>query len=309
MRPIVLREPFRALFYAPFYAALSRGDYAAQGVEVRVLPGTVPSLAKDSVLTGAADFAWGGPMRLLLAHDADPACPLRLFGAVVMGDPFFLVGRRPNRGFRLTDLAAMTLGSVSEVPTPWWTLQDDIRRAGLTPETIRRIADRDMAANAAAVVDGSLDVAQVFEPHATRLEDAGDAHVWYAQASRGLTSYTAFYARIDVIEERRPEFEAVIRGLARTLAWFDEAAPGAIAATIAPFFPDLPADLIARCVARYRALRLWTRDPRFPPEALARLEVAMLSAGAIRRSPGYAGLVAEELTERALQPTDGAAAL
>jgi len=101
----------------------------------------------------------------------------------------------------------------------------------------------------------------------------------------------------------------VIRGLARTLAWFDEAAPVAIAATIAPFFPDLPADLIARCVARYRALRLWTRDPRFPPEALTRLETAMLSAGAIRRSPGYAGLVAEELTERALQPTDGAAAL
>ncbi len=47
-------------------------------------------------------------------------------------------------------------------------------------------------------------------------------------------------------------------------------------------------------------LEVWTTDPRFPPEALARLEAGMLSAGAIRRSPGYAGLVAEEVTEAAL---------
>lgn len=302
MRTLVLQEPFRAIFYAPFYAALARGDYAAEGIDVQVLSGNAPDRAKDSVMTGAADFVWGGPMRLLLAHDADPACPLRLFGAVVMRDPFLLVGRRANPRFALTDLATLTLGSVSEVPTPWWTLQDDIRRAGLDPDAIRRVTGRDMAANAAAVLHGSLDVAQLFEPFVTRLEDAG-AHAWYAQASRGPTSYTAFYARTDVIAAKRAEFVAVLRGLARTLAWCAEAAPVEVAVTIAPYFPDLDAPLLARCIARYRALGVWTRDPRFPPEALARLEAAMLSAGAIRRSPGFAGLVAEDLTEEALSGT------
>ena len=37
-----------------------------------------------------------------------------------------------------------------------------------------------------------------------------------------------------------------------------------------------------------------------PEPGLERLEGAMLSAGAIRRTPGYAGLVAEEVTEAAL---------
>jgi NitT/TauT family transport system substrate-binding protein len=300
MQPITVQESFRALFYAPFYAALARGDYATEGVEVRLLDGHVPSAAKDTVLSGQADVAWGGPMRLLLAHDADPDCPLRLFGAVVMGDPFFLVGRKPNPGFRLTDLAQLTLGSVREVPTPWWTLQDDIRRAGLDPTTIRRITDHDMATNAAAVADGTLDVAQIFEPFVTQMEEAGTGHVWYAQASRGPTSYTAFYARTDVIAAKRAECEAMVRGLARTLAWFADATPEAIAATIAPYFPALPQGLIAKVVKRYRDLGLWTRDPRFPPEALARLEAGMLSAGAIRRSPGFAGLVAEDVTQHAL---------
>ncbi|HEY4253439.1 MAG TPA: ABC transporter substrate-binding protein, partial [Roseomonas sp.] len=222
MHSITLQEPFRAVFYAPFYAALARGDYASEGVEVRLRSGAQPSLAEDVVLSGEADLAWGGPMRLLLAHDKDPACPLRLFGAVVMGDPFFILGRAPRPDFRLTDLATLTFGTVSEVPTPWWALQEDIRRAGLDPDSIRRVTDATMAENAEAVLAGRLDCAQLFEPFVTRLEDAGCA-VWHAQAARGPTSYTAFYARTDVIAARRAEFEAMVRGLAKTLAWFADA--------------------------------------------------------------------------------------
>ena len=295
-----VQEPFRALFYAPFYAALARGDYAAEGVEVTLLAGTVPSLAKDSVLDRTADLAWGGPMRLLLAHDADHACPLRLFGAVVMGDPFFLVGRNPNPGFHLRDLAQMTLGTVSEVPTPWWTLQDDIRQAGIDPTAIRRVTDQPMTANAEAVAAGTLDVAQLFEPLVSQMETAGTGHVWYAQASRGPTSYTAFYARTDVISAKRAAMEAMVRGLARTLRWFAAASPQEIVTCIADFFPGGDAALMARAIQRYKSVKLWTETPRFPPEALAQLERGMLSAGAIKRTPGFAGLVAEDVTESAL---------
>jgi len=295
-----VQEPFRALFYAPYYAALARGDYAAEGVAVTLLPGTVPSLAKDSVLDRTADLAWGGPMRLLLAHDADHACPLRLFGAVVMGDPFFLVGRQPNPGFKLRDLAQMTLGTVSEVPTPWWTLQDDIRQAGLDPLSIKRVTDRPMGENAAAIAAGTLDVAQLFEPLVSQMEAAGTGHVWYAQASRGPTSYTAFYARTDVIAAKRAAMEAMVRGLARTLTWFAGASPEEIVACIADFFTGGDTALMARAIQRYKSVNLWTKTPHFPPEALAQLERGMLSAGAIKRTPGFAGLVAEDVTESAL---------
>ena len=300
MHRLKVQEPFRALFYAPFYAALARGDYVAEGAEVTLLPGAVPSLAKDSVLDGTADLAWGGPMRLLLAHDADPACPLRLFGAVVMGDPFFLVGRAPNPGFKLRDLASMTLGTVSEVPTPWWTLQDDIRAAGIDPAAIKRITDRPMAENAVAVAAGTLDVAQLFEPLVSQMEATGTGHVWYAQASRGPTSYTAFYARTDVIAAKRAAMEAMVRGLARTLRWFAVASPEEIVACIADFFEGGDPALMARAIARYKSVKLWTETPHFPPEALAQLERGMFSAGAIKRTPGFAGLVAEDVTESAL---------
>ena len=302
MHRISLQEPFRGLFYAPFYAALARGAYAAEGVEVRFIDSPGPTLKTDAVMEGRADLAWGGPVRLLLAHDKDPACPLRLFGAVVMGDPFLLLGRAPNPRFRLTDLARLTLGSVSEVPTPWWCLQDDLRRAGLDPEALRRVTGRSMAENAAAVAAGTLDIAQLFEPIASAMEIAGTGHVWHAQASRGPTSYTAFYGRMDVIAAKREACEAMVRGLAATLTWFARATASEILDTIAPFFDGLDRAAAARAIDRYRALGVWTTNPRFPPEALERLEAAMLSAGAIRRTPGYAGLVAEEVTRDALGP-------
>lgn len=302
MHQISLQEPFRGLFYAPFYAALARGAYEAEGVEVRFIDSPGPSLQTDAVLEGRADLAWGGPMRLLLAHDRDHACPLRLFGAVVMGDPFLLVGRAPRPGFALTDLATLTLGSVSEVPTPWWTLQDDIRRAGLDPDSVARVTDRSMAQNAAAVADGTLDVAQLFEPLVSAMEIAGTGHAWYAQASRGPTSYTAFYGRTDVIAAKREACEAMVRGLATTLTWFAGAGAAEILDTIAPFFDALDRAAAARAIDRYRRLKVWTTDPRFPPEALERLQTAMLTAGAITHAPGYAGLVAEEVTESALMP-------
>jgi len=300
MHPITLQEPFRAVFYAPFYAALARNAYAAEGVEVRLSAGTVPSLAKDAVLAGEADLAWGGPMRILLAHEADPASPLRNFGAVVMGDPFFLIGRTPRPGFRLTDLASLTLGTVSEVPTPWWTLQHDIRLAGLDPAAVRRVTDRSMAENAEAVAAGRLDVAQVFEPLVSQLVGAGRAHVWHVAASRGPTAYTTFTTTTERLQARRAEFKAMLRGLARTLAWVAENPPEALAETVAPFFPDLPQPLLVRALARYKEQALWTRDPVYPEEAFTRLETAMLTAGAITRRPGFAATADNAIVAEAL---------
>ena len=299
MTPITLQEPFRGVFYAPFYAALARGDYAKEGVEVTLRAGAIPANAKDAVLAGVADVAWGGPMRILLAHEADPASPLRNFGAVVMGDPFFLVGKAPRPDFKLTDLATMTLGTVSEVPTPWWTLQHDIRMAGLDPTTVKRVTDQTMPANLAAMLDGKIDLAQLFEPLVTMAEEAG-AHVWHIAASRGPTGYTTFTTTTELLQKKRPEFKAMIRGLAKTLAWVRESTPEALAECVGPYFSDIPQERLARCFARYKRIGIWTADPYYPEEAFTRLETAMFTAGAITRKPGFAQTADNAIVKEAL---------
>ena len=295
MRPIRLQETFRAVFYVPFYAALARGAYAAEGVDVTLLDGGEPARAKDAVLEGRAEIAWGGPMRLMLAHDADPACPLRNFGAAVLGDPFFLVGREPRPDFRLRDLAGLRLGSVSEVPTPWWALQQDIRADGVDPDSLNRNATRGMAENVAALAAGEVDVIQIFEPFVTEMELAGTGHVWHSAASRGPTAYTTFMSTMANISEFAPEFRAMLRGLQKTQDWLHAAEDDEVARTILPLFPGMDVAVLERCIARYRPLNIWSRTPEFPPEPWERLEHAMFTAGAIKAKPGWAACVDNSL--------------
>ena len=299
MRPMTLLEPFRALFYAPFYLAEARGSFARQGIDLRMVTAGTTDRAAEMLLAGEADLAWSGPMRPLLLRSKDPGCTLRSFCAVVMRDPFLLLGPKPRPGFMLQDLAGMTLGLVSEVPTPVWCLQGDFARAGIDRGAIRTITDRTMAENAEAVAAGAVDVAQMFEPFACRVEDAGGA-VWHAQANRGLTAYTSFYATEAGIAAKRPELMAMIRAMAESLAFIRRAPAEEIAALIAPRFAEVPPAHRIRAIARYQALNLWDAGPAFPREAFETLGAAMLASGVISHVPAFEACVDQGIVTEAL---------
>ncbi|MCU0889448.1 MAG: ABC transporter substrate-binding protein [Rubritepida sp.] len=299
MTPITLQEPFRAVFYTPFYAALARGAFRDAGAEVTLITVGEPDRAVANLLSGAADLAWSGPMRVIRDHARDAASPLVSFGAAVTGDPFLLMGRAPRPGFALADLAGARLGVVSEVPTPWWCLQLDLRRAGLDPAAIRTVTGRSMAENAAALLAGEIEVAQLFEPFASQVEAAGGA-AWHAQAARGPTAYTAFYATRERLAAKPEGMRAMVRGLAATQGWLHGAGAAALAATVAPFFAGVAPAVLERAIARYLALGIWARTPALPRDAFETLEAAMRAAGAIPRAPGFDACVDEAIVREAL---------
>ena len=170
---VVLIENFRAVFYAPFYAACALGAYDAERLEVELKPAAELGKALQAVSAGAGQVSWGGPLRILAALDQDPKCGYAAFCEVVGRDPFFLVGRTPNPGFAPAQLPQWTLAAVTEVPTPWICLQHDLRRAGIAPSAVKLARGRTMAENAAALRAGEADVIQVFQPHAQSLVDEG----------------------------------------------------------------------------------------------------------------------------------------
>jgi NitT/TauT family transport system substrate-binding protein len=286
LNPIILQEPFRALFYAPFYAAMARGDYEREGVTVTLTTEGDPDRAAANLLAGMADMAWGGPMRVIRDHARDPASPLVSFGAVVMRDPFVLIGRGARPGFSLRELSSLSLGVVSEVPTPWWCLRHDLVALGIAPDALNLVTGRDMRANMEAVLAGTLDVAQVLEPYASLAEARGGA-VWHAQASRGPTSYTAFYATRDTLAAMRDTMRAMLRGLAAMQRWLHAAPADEIADTVARYFPDTDRIVLVSAITRYRSLSIWSTKPRLPRDAFDTLQAAMLNAGAITYAPGF----------------------
>jgi len=282
---LVLQEGLRALFYAPYYAALALGAYEKEGLEVKLVTAPRPAMAPNALFHGTADVVWGGPMRVNQIYDQRANCDLVCFGEAVTRDPFMLIGRTARPNFRLGVLTAMRIATVSEVPTPWLCLQDDLRRAGIDPEALSRSEERSMADNAAALRYAEIDVAQLPQPLAEELIASGAGHLWYAAADRGLCSYTTFYARHSVLDAKRGEMLKLVRGLYRTQKWLRLHPPDMVADVIQRYFPGVPRALLAAAIARYRDQRIWSRDPILPQEGYLRLVGALVSGGFCSGTP------------------------
>ena len=297
---ITLQESLRGLFYAPFYAALARGAYAKEGVDVTFASAPTPGDAATNVMGGTADVCWGGPMRVMQTYHRMPDCDLVCFGEVVTRDPFLLVGRTARPDFSVRDLLGLRVGTVSEVPTPWMCLQHDLLLAGVDPAHISLVSDRSMADNCAALTSGTLDAVQVFEPFVSALVAAGTGHVWYAAASRGPTSYTTFYARRGVLTARRDELLRMVRAIYRTQQWVAGVDGAEIAATVAPYFPAVPADILAAACARYKALEIWGATPILPRAGYDRLKDSLVSGGFVDPGTPFEVAVDNSLAEAVL---------
>jgi NitT/TauT family transport system substrate-binding protein len=297
MMALVVQESLRALFYAPYYAALALGAYEKEGVEVRFASAPRPGSAADGLFHGTVDVTWGGPMRVNQMYDLRAGCDLVCFGEAVTRDPFMLIGRTPRPNFRLPVLSSMRLATVCEVPTPWLCLQDDLLRARVNPDSLDRIGDWTMGENVAALRRGDIEVAQLWQPLAEELLAGGDGYLWYAAASRGPCSYTTFYTRHATLLAKREEMLKLVRGLYRTQKWLHRERPDTVAEAIRPYFPAVAPSLLIAAIARYRALGVWGRNPILPRDGYERL-VASLVSGEFAKGTPFETAVDNRLAEQ-----------
>ena len=125
------------------------------------------------------------------------------------------MGRGDPSTFRLADLERLRFATVSEVPTPWLCLQQDLRDAGVDPDRLARVTDRTMADNLEALRNGDLDVVQLFEPYVSQALASGAGEILYAASTRGPTVYTTFLATREGIARNRTAFAGMVRAVRR----------------------------------------------------------------------------------------------
>ena len=294
-----LFESLRAVFYAPFYLALELDAYGKRGLEVEFGRADSPDDAATSLFDGVADVTWGGPMRMMQYQDRHGEGMVVAFAEAVTRDPFYVVGREPRPDFRFADLMDARVARVSEVPTPWLCLQDDIRRAGLDPAALERAPDRGMAENAEALREGRVDAIQIFEPFVEELLHEGAGHIWYAGARRGPTSYTTLYTSRRFAKANPDTLSALAGGVMEALAWLHGNDAEALAERLQGYFPGLDPARLAGALARYRANGVWGRDPVLPLEGFVRLKGALISGGFIASDIPFEACVDNRYAERA----------
>jgi len=300
---IVLIENFRAVFYTPFYAAASLGAFDAEGLDVEIRMSPDPEKTLQQLGADEATVSWGGPMRLLREHDRDPASAAVAFCEAIGKDPFFLIGRNPNPTYQPRDLVGTRLAVVSEVPTPWICLQQDLRLAGLNPSVLTLAPARTMQQNADALQAGDVDVVQVFQPYAHELLQSGAGHLWYAAASRGFATYTTLNTPRGFLARHADVALRMTRAMYRTLDWIHRRDDASLARAVAAWFPSISEPTLAACCAGYKTLGVWNRTPVMQRAGFDWLRDAMRASGDIAREVDFGECVDMRFAEAVLRET------
>lgn len=292
---IKLAENFRAVFYAPFYATHALGLFAKEGLSITLLDSPSPGAGIAELAQGNIDVMWGGPLRVIKERDLHPrtGASLVAFCEVAAKDPFFLVGHPDPSTFKLSDLVKLRLASVSEVPTPWLCLQEDLRDAGVDPLAIHRIDDKLMQENVRGLLKGDIDVAQLFEPYVSQAIAQGAGQVLQAAHARGYTAYTTFLSTVDGMQRNHEAFEAMIRAIEQFGPWLSAHGPAELARVVAPFYPDLAMDTLVSAMTRYQQADLWTCRRAISRAGFARLGASMYHSGFVGHIPDYEDCVAD----------------
>ena len=288
---ITLFENFRALFYAPFYAAFEISAYEQEKVDVILAPMSSPGDGVSAILDGAEAITWGGPMRVMRNRNETTESDLVCFCEVVGKDPFQLVGRTPKPDFKIPDLVGIRFASFLEAPTPWLCLQEDLRRENIDPDTLNRTADRTVADIVDGLKKGEFDLVQVPEPFAQALVEEGHGHIWYETARRGPCCYTTFSAKRSFIDTHQEEVSAVYAAQLATLEWVRDETADEIAKVVAPYFADMPSARLAQSIERYKRAGLWSQNPTVSRAGINRLQAGLLSGGFIEREIPYEEMV------------------
>jgi NitT/TauT family transport system substrate-binding protein len=206
------------------------------------------------------------------------------------------VGRHHRSEFQLRDLGSLRFAAVSEVPTPWMCLQNDLREQGIDPSGVARAPDQSMAANLDALCNGQLDVVQLFEPYASMALQLAAGDILYASSTRGPTVYTTFLATRSGIERHRDAFVAMTRAIARMQDWLSQHSAEELADITAPFYPDIPRTILVSSLHRYGQSGIWARTPNVSREGFRRLGECLVSGGFISRMPIYEDCVDQSLS-------------
>ncbi|MBI1733955.1 MAG: ABC transporter substrate-binding protein [Candidatus Rokubacteria bacterium] len=299
MRQITIGVAFHSPFYSPLFVAGRLGAFRDEGLDATIVVpppgGTIDMLEK-----GQAPLVLSGVMRSFVLADRGGQ-NLVAIAEVNSRDGFFVVSRTPVANFTWRDLEGKTLALFGLAPTPWMCLQTALREQGADPTKVRALPGLDPAQGIEALKSGRADFLQTGQPTAEELVRDRVAHLAGPQAPIvGHVPYSSFVVT-DATRKRDPEMcAAAVRALTRALRWMAARDGAAIAALIAPEFPETRPDTLAAAVTALQNVGIWSDGPRQDREAFDRLGRMLVAGGLIRTAGKYDVLVDDSFAEAAV---------
>lgn len=301
LRELKLNEVTRSVFYAPLYAAVSKGFFEEEGLKISIETGGGSDKSMTALLAGEADVALMGPETVVyVATQGKEDCPV-VIGQLTKRDGSFLVSREDEKdSFSWENLKGKSIIGGRRGGMPLMTLEYVLKQHGLEPgKDVEVIDSIQFNLMAGAFEGGTGDYVTLFEPTATNMENAGKG---YITANIGLESgevpYTAFMMTRKMLKNEPETAEKFLKALYKAQQWVKKASDNEIAVAIEPFFPDTDIESLEIVAKSYRETDSWMYDPIMTEDSYERLLDIISSAGELERRPNMNEIVDNSFAEK-----------
>ena len=306
LQHIVLNEVTRSVFYAPLYAAVTRGFFKDEGIDLEIVTGGGSDKSMTALIAGEADFALMGPETgVYVVNEGETNHP-KIIGQLTKRDGSFLIAREDTDSFSWEDIRGKSVIAGRPGGMPYMTLMYVLQKNGLTPGVdVEVISNIQFNLMGGAFEGGTGDYVTLFEPTASLFEANGSGFI---VANIGLESgevpYTTFMAMPETIKKEPELVQAFIRAVYKAQKWLEKANDREIAEAMAPCFPDADLKILELVAKSYRETDSWMLDPAMTEDAFSRLQDIMELNGELKSRVPFDEIIDNSFAEEAAKETE-----
>lgn len=290
---VKVAEVAHTIFYAPAYAAISKGYFKEEGIEIDLTLTAGADKVTAAVLSGDVEIGFCGSEATIYVYNSGEKDYLVNFARLTKRDGAFLVSRKKYDNFTLEDLKGKTVIGGRKGGMPEMTFEWALSQNGIDPKKDLSI-DTSVAfpAMEGAYIGGNADFVTLFEPNALSVEKQGLGYVvGYVGEWGGEVPYTAYNARKSYIEKNPEVIEGFTKAVNKGLEYVKNTDSKEVAKDIYEFFPELSLNDLTAIIERYKTSDAWADSTEITEDDFDHLQEIMTNAGELDKKAPYDKLI------------------
>lgn len=294
-----VNEVTHSIFYAPMYAAIEKGFFAEEGLEIELTNGGGADKSMTAVLSGSADIGLMGPEAALYVIEGGKQNYPQVFAQLTKRDGSFLISRTKQPDFNWSNLDGKEFIAGRKGGVPAMTLEYLLKQKGYeNNKNIKLNFDIQFNLTAAAFEGGTGDYCTLFEPTASEFEKAGKGYIVASVGKdSGEVPYTCFMALKTYIDNNKETVTKFTKAIYRAIEFLRTASQSECIAALKNQFPGIEDESIAQSVNSYVKIDAWTQHLTMKKSALDNLCAIMKNAGELTKTPDYDKLVRTDISD------------
>ena len=293
LKEVKVAEVAHTIFYAPAYAAISKGYFEDEGIKINLTLTAGADKVTAAVLSGDVDVGFCGSEATIYVYTSGEKDYLVNFARLTKKDGSFLVSRKKYDNFKLEDLKGKTVIGGRKGGMPEMTFEWALKQNNIDPKNDLKI-DTSVAfpAMEGAFIGGNADFVTLFEPNATSVEKQGLGYVvGYVGSFGGEVPYTAYNAKKSYIEKNKDIIDGFTKAVDKGLKYVKETDSSVVAKDIYEYFPELSLNDLTAIIERYKTNDAWASSSEITKKDFDHLQEIIISAGELDKKAPFEKLI------------------